>query len=94
MNFRVKIAPVRSLERIILGMWKVLMICPSRSDTAVFLLVRGLQRPLGVSMDISSIDKIHCKKRLAIFLSQAGMSLTKLSLAGHNLIIPDQEEFG
>ncbi len=42
---------------------------------------------------------IHCKKRLAVFLSTAGMSLTRLSLAGNypgleNLIIPDQEETG
>ena len=28
---------------------------------------------------------VHCKKRLAVFLSPAGMSLTKLSLAGNNL---------
>jgi hypothetical protein len=28
------------------------------------------------------------------FLSPAGMSLTKLSLAGNDLIIPDQGEFG
>jgi hypothetical protein len=27
---------------------------------------------------------LHCKKRLAIFLSPAGMSLTKLSLGGKN----------
>jgi hypothetical protein len=31
---------------------------------------------------------IHCKKILTIFPSPAGMSLTKLSLAGKNLIIP------
>jgi hypothetical protein len=37
---------------------------------------------------------VHCKKRLAIFPSPAGMSLTKLSLAGNNLIIPGQGEFG
>ncbi len=37
---------------------------------------------------------VHCKKRLAIFSSPAGMSLTKISLAGNNLIIPGQEEFG
>jgi len=37
---------------------------------------------------------IHCKKRLAIFSSPAGMSQTKLSLAGKTLIIPYQEEFG
>jgi hypothetical protein len=31
---------------------------------------------------------IHCKKRLSCFPSPAGMSLTKLSLAGNNFIIP------
>jgi hypothetical protein len=30
---------------------------------------------------------IHCKKRLAIFPSPAGMSITKLSLAGNNYIL-------
>jgi hypothetical protein len=34
------------------------------------------------------------KKRLAIFRSPAGMSLTKKSQAGNNLIIRGQEEFG
>ncbi len=34
---------------------------------------------------------LHCKKRLAIFASSAGMPLTKLSLAGNNLIMPGQE---
>ena len=33
------------------------------------------------------------KKRLAVILSPARMSLTKLSLAGNNLIIPGQGEF-
>ncbi len=28
---------------------------------------------------------LHCKKRLAVFPSPAGMPLTKLSLAGNNL---------
>ncbi len=37
---------------------------------------------------------LHCKKRLAIFPSLAGMSLTTLSLAGNNLIIPGQGKFG
>jgi hypothetical protein len=32
------------------------------------------------------------KKRLAVFPSPAGMSLTKLSLAGDNLIFSDQGE--
>ncbi len=35
---------------------------------------------------------LHCKKSLAIFPSPAGMSLTKLSLAGNNLIIPGHGE--
>ncbi len=34
---------------------------------------------------------LHCKKRLAVFQSPAGMSLTKLSLTGSNLIIPIRE---
>jgi hypothetical protein len=37
---------------------------------------------------------LHCKKRLSFFLSLAGMSLTKLSLAGNNLITPREREFG
>jgi hypothetical protein len=36
---------------------------------------------------------IHCKKRSPIFPASAGMSLSKLSLAGNNLIIAGQEEF-
>jgi hypothetical protein len=36
---------------------------------------------------------VHCKKRSVIFPSLAGMSLTKLSLATNNLIIPDGESF-
>ncbi len=43
---------------------------------------------------VYSYRHIHCKKRLAIFPSPAGMSLTKLSLAGNNLIIPAQGGFG
>jgi hypothetical protein len=37
---------------------------------------------------------IHCKKWLSFFPYPAGMSLTKLSMAGNNLIIPGQREFG
>ncbi len=43
---------------------------------------------------VSMFQLIHCKKRLAIFLSPAGMSLIKLSLAGNYWIFPDQGEFG
>ncbi len=35
---------------------------------------------------IHGYKMIHCKKRLAIFPSSASMSLTKLSMAGYNLI--------
>jgi hypothetical protein len=41
-----------------------------------------------------SLGEVHCKKLLTIFPSPAGMSLTKTFLAGNNLIIPRQEEFG
>jgi hypothetical protein len=37
---------------------------------------------------------IHCKKRTSIFPSPAGIPLSKLSLAGKNLIIPGQRVFG
>jgi hypothetical protein len=40
------------------------------------------------------IIRIHCKKRLSFFLFPAGMSLTKLFMAGNNLSIPGQGEFG
>jgi hypothetical protein len=35
-----------------------------------------------------SIKTVHCKKRLAAFPYPAGMSLTKLSLAGNYQIFP------
>ncbi len=43
---------------------------------------------------IETARKLHYKKRFAIFPSPAGMSLTKLSLDGNNLIIPAQRGFG
>jgi hypothetical protein len=49
---------------------------------------KGLNRVLYV------VTLVHCKKRLATFPSPAGMSLTKLSLRGNNLIFPTQGEFG
>jgi hypothetical protein len=36
---------------------------------------------------------LHCKKRLAFFSPPIGMSLTRHSLAGNNLIISGQGEF-
>ncbi len=38
--------------------------------------------------------KVHCKKKLSIFPSPGGVSLTKLLLAGNNQIFPGQGEFG
>jgi hypothetical protein len=43
---------------------------------------------------LNILKQLHCKKRLAVFPTPAGISLTKLSLDGTNLIIPDQGEFG
>ncbi len=40
-----------------------------------------------------SIKTVHCRKRLAAFPYPAGMSLTKLSLARNNKIIPGQGEW-
>jgi hypothetical protein len=37
---------------------------------------------------------LHCKKRFSFFLSPAGISIAKLSLAGNYQIIPGQGEFG
>jgi hypothetical protein len=42
----------------------------------------------------TALPSIHCKKRLSVFSSPGGMPLTKLSLAGNNLIVPGQGEFG
>jgi hypothetical protein len=42
----------------------------------------------------SGTEDLHSKKRLAVFPSPDGMSLTKLLLVGKNLIIPAQVEFG
>ncbi len=41
----------------------------------------------------ASVQCIHCKKRVTIFPSPDGMSLTKLSLAGNNLNIPGRPFF-
>jgi hypothetical protein len=41
-----------------------------------------------------SVARQYTVKKVAVFLSPAGMSLTKLFLAGNILIIPGQREFG
>ncbi len=43
---------------------------------------------------LAKSSHVYCKKRFAIFPSPAGMSLTKLSLAKNNLIVPGQGQFG
>ncbi len=40
-----------------------------------------------------SAKLIHCKKKVSLFPSPAGMSMTKLSLGRNNQIIPVQGEF-
>jgi hypothetical protein len=37
---------------------------------------------------------IHCKKSYSFFVPSRDVTIPKLSLAGNNLIIPDQGEFG
>ncbi len=46
----------------------------------------------GLYRSQSRIARVHCKKRFPV--SPAGMSLTKLSLAGNYLIVPGRREFG
>jgi hypothetical protein len=48
----------------------------------------------GKNLIIPGQGDIHCKKKVIVFPSLAGMPLTKLSLTGKNLIIPGQGEFG
>ncbi len=44
-------------------------------------------------MERNSQSKLHCKKKVSGFPSPAGVSLTKLFLAGSNWIIPSKGEF-
>ncbi len=47
----------------------------------------GVRVALGMTVLFSNVYifvTLHCKKRLVVFPSPAGMSLTKLSLAGNN----------
>jgi hypothetical protein len=41
-----------------------------------------------------ALSAASLEKKVAIFLPPAGMSIAKLSLAGNNLIIHGQGEFG
>jgi hypothetical protein len=53
-------------------------------------LIKSTLVEVNVNRSCSNIRNVHCKKRFAIFPTPAGISLTKLSLAGNNLIIPNQ----
>ncbi len=53
----------------------------------------GSRSGFAISISTSSFV-LHCKKRLAVFPSPAGMSLAKLYLEVKNLVIPGQGEFG
>ncbi len=75
------------------GMFKWNGICESRAICPP-LFGTG-QRVLNYDQDSSydlaprppplpPLPSVHCKKRLAVFPSPAGMSLTKLSLGGNN----------
>ncbi len=61
----------------------------STNQTAIYreISTRFLHSWIGRKIFVPRIEMLHCKKRLAIFQSPAGMSLTKLSLAGNNLIM-------
>ncbi len=63
-----------------------LMISSSRLDSVNYISVCRSDTQLCVPL--------HCKKRLDVFPSLAGMSLTKLSLGGNIKIVPGQGEFG
>jgi hypothetical protein len=43
---------------------------------------------------VTLYQQLHCKKGLTIYPSPAWVSLTKLAMAGNNLTISGQGEFG
>jgi hypothetical protein len=63
---------------------------PGKPEYSLVSSIVWPERREGESGDWGSLA-IHCKKRLAIFPSPAGVSLTKLPLGGNNLIIPAKE---
>ncbi len=61
----------------------------------------GLIPPSTLSASAAQVDRrqsrlrvVHCKKRLTVLPSPAGMSLTKLSLDGNNYIFPGKKNIG
>jgi hypothetical protein len=75
--------------------WDIFSVCKYKFATIYFSHTFKISKNCGLcSLWDPAYVYIHCKKRLAIFPSPPGMSLTKLSLTGNNLIIPCQREFG
>jgi hypothetical protein len=67
-------------------------------ETYYFTFMRSYVTSLGVEAapthgDEESYCWLHCKKRLAVFPYPAGMSITKLSLAGNKLIMGTGKPF-
>jgi hypothetical protein len=55
-------------------------------------LTRGRKQNETNTTIADDLVTLHCKKKAIVFLFPAGMSLTKLSLAGNYYIIPSQRE--
>jgi hypothetical protein len=68
----------------------------SKKGTGKVVFVLSIPDVFGFREDcgVNAKTHTHCNKDFAIFPSPAWMSLTKLSLAEKNLIIPSQGEFG
>jgi hypothetical protein len=67
---------------------------PCPFNMSMSSVLKNLQRDDEPLSTINIYRTVHCKKRLTVFPSPAGMLHTKLSLARNNLIIPSQGEFG
>jgi hypothetical protein len=77
-------------EGALIGTWKLLYNFPFQypklfSQFSVKLTTAAL-------MSFSGLPPLHCKKRLTIFPSPAGMSQTKPSLAGNNYIVAPSKD--
>ncbi len=53
-----------------------------------------LRQPLSIKKSYAGAVQLHCKTKVNDFTSPAGMSLTKLSLAGMIKFFPGQGEVG
>jgi hypothetical protein len=60
----------------------------------IVLLIKPKAFVIFANTNMRRNGNVHCKKRLAVFPSPAGMSPTKLSVAGIVKIVPRQGDFG